>query len=74
MSQPIYTNNRGTTPAGPLDGGLDGWKWQAWSGGWIAYGATRRDAVNHLRQKMAEYPPHDPVAHISDHEIGAATS
>lgn len=49
----IYTNNRGATLTGvPLDGHLDGYGWHAWSGPFIAYGATERQAVDNLVAKM----------------------
>jgi len=46
----IYTNCRGYA----LDGGLDGWCWQAWSGELIAYGRTEESAIEHLREKRAQ--------------------
>lgn len=50
----IYTNCRGYVGGISLDGGLDGWCWQAWCGEAIAYGATEEGAIENLRTKLDE--------------------
>jgi len=49
----IYTNYRGCVDGVPLDGNLDGWSWQAWSGRYIAYGASADHAILNLRVKLS---------------------
>lgn len=57
----ISTNCRGCAQTAdgqaPLDGGLDGWCWHAWSGSVIAYGATEATAIEHLRDKLSRSNP-----------------
>lgn len=51
----IFANCRGFLGDGrPLDGGLDGWSWHAWSGSLIAYGSSEEHAKENLRRKRRE--------------------
>lgn len=48
----IFTNHRGFAGDTPLDGGLDGWAWRAWSGSFIVHGATEEHATSRLVDQL----------------------